>query len=256
MRTDEFYIGYIPKAPAGVAKFRARIAIALALAVPAVAAAIAFAQRPQPDGVFEFGVAREFEGVLYETPVPMLHLERPLEFPGAPAVSDLLLVNAGKFGLPAYARGREGSRVRFKGSLIHNDALAMIEMNDAQSFTVLGPPSEAEERGNVEGLDRVKLIGELVDSKCYLGVMRPGAGKVHRACAVRCLSGGVPPALLVRGADADYAIVLAGADGLPMTYDPAWAGRIVSVEGRLNRFGDFQAIYVEWLKLYRRTPIH
>jgi hypothetical protein len=36
------------------------------------------------------------------------------------------------------------------------------------------------------------LSGEIVDGKCYLGVMNPGSGKVHRDCAARCLSGGVP----------------------------------------------------------------
>jgi hypothetical protein len=37
------------------------------------------------------------------------------------------------------------------------------------------------------------LAGEIVDSKCYLGVMNPGQAKPHRECAVRCISGGVPP---------------------------------------------------------------
>jgi hypothetical protein len=42
------------------------------------------------------------------------------------------------------------------------------------------------------------LTGEIVDSKCYFGVMNPGAGKVHRDCAVRCISGVIPPAFLVQ----------------------------------------------------------
>jgi hypothetical protein len=42
------------------------------------------------------------------------------------------------------------------------------------------------------------LSGEIVDSKCYLGVMNPGQLTPHRACAVRCISGGIPPVLLVR----------------------------------------------------------
>jgi hypothetical protein len=42
-------------------------------------------------------------------------------------------------------------------------------------------------------LGEVDLVGEIVDSKCYLGNMNPGNGKVHRDCAVRCLSGGIPP---------------------------------------------------------------
>jgi len=36
------------------------------------------------------------------------------------------------------------------------------------------------------------LVGEIVDSKCYFGNMNPGNGKVHRDCAVRCMSGGIP----------------------------------------------------------------
>jgi len=37
-----------------------------------------------------------------------------------------------------------------------------------------------------------------VDSKCFLGVMNPGQLAPHRACAIRCISGGCPPVLLVR----------------------------------------------------------
>jgi hypothetical protein len=35
-------------------------------------------------------------------------------------------------------------------------------------------------------------VGEIVDSKCFSGVMKPGAGKTHIGCAIRCISGGVP----------------------------------------------------------------
>jgi hypothetical protein len=40
--------------------------------------------------------------------------------------------------------------------------------------------------------------------------MNPGNGKVHRDCAVRCLSGGLPPALLVRDASGAPRTVLIG----------------------------------------------
>ena len=39
------------------------------------------------------------------------------------------------------------------------------------------------------------LEGEIIDPKCYFGVMKPGKGKIHRSCAVRCISGGIPPVL-------------------------------------------------------------
>ncbi len=62
-------------------------------------------------------------------------------------------------------------------------------------------------------LGAVTLTGEIVDTKCHLGVMNPGEGKVHRDCAVRCISGGAPP---VSGADQEgdtRLLLLTGADG-------------------------------------------
>jgi hypothetical protein len=65
------------------------------------------------------------------------------------------------------------------------------------------------------------LRGEIVDTKCYLGVMTPGEDKVHRGCAVRCISRGVPPAFLVRDASADSRILSFG----PATTAGRWAIR-------------------------------
>jgi hypothetical protein len=66
-----------------------------------------------------------------------------------------------------------------------------------------------------ETLGRVEsLLGEIVDSKCFLGVMKPGEGKPHRSCATRCLSGGVPPQLLVESSDGSRRLLLlAATDG-------------------------------------------
>jgi hypothetical protein len=41
------------------------------------------------------------------------------------------------------------------------------------------------------------IRGEILDSKCWLGVMKPASGTVHRGCATRCLSGGIPPLVIV-----------------------------------------------------------
>lgn len=86
----------------------------------------------------------------------------------------------------------------------------------------------------IEGRGKVVLIGELVDTKCYFGVMRPATGKVHRACAVRCLSGGVPPGLLIRDSqDGARVILLTGAGGTPLRFDVQWAARSIVASGRL-----------------------
>jgi hypothetical protein len=137
--------------------------------------------------------------------------------------------------LPDFARGHEGDRVRFTGSLVVRDGIAMIEMNDAKSFVVTAKKGAATHDTRGLALGRVRLVGELVDTKCYFGVMRPATGKVHRACAVRCLEGGVPPGLLLRLADGSSQVVLlAGQEGEPLQFDPQWAALTVSAEGQFE----------------------
>jgi hypothetical protein len=82
------------------------------------------------------------------------------------------------------------------------------------------------------------LRGEIVDSKCFLGVMVPGQGKTHRACASLCLRGGLPPALLVEADDgAARLVLLVTRSGDPI--DPAVAadaaGEPIAVRGELAR---------------------
>ncbi len=233
---DEFYIGYLDKAPPGLAALMRRVVIALVLGIPAIVGLVAAMQRELPDGVFEFGVSREFEGVLYEKPIPTLRV-RYETGDGDPAVANLLLVGSGKWGLPETARGHDGKKVRFKGSLVYKQNMTMVEMNELESFEVLGQPTPVETRQRVETIGAMRLEGELVDTKCFLGVMRPATGKVHRACAIRCLSGGIPPGLLVHGGNKKIdpsVVVLVGLEGGPADFDVQLAGRSVEASGILE----------------------
>jgi len=213
---DEFYIGYAARAPRGLARHLALCAGGLAVLVVAMAALLAAGQKPAESGAFEFGVTQSFEGVLSETPLPLL---RTVSASGA--VTNYLLVGAGKHGLPAFVRGHNGMRVRFEGTLIHQGSAVMIELNRAASFEVLGVPEASERDPGFRTVGEVFLTGELVDTKCWYGVMRPATGKVHRACAVRCLSGGVPPGLLLRDTEVNGTVILLmGTAGTPLQFDP------------------------------------
>jgi hypothetical protein len=233
---DEFYIGYLDRGPTTLAGRTRRWVIGLACGWALLVVGLAVVQRRAEPGRFEFGETREFTGVLGANPIPRLRVVGPDGM-----ATNYLLVGAGKFGLPDYARGHAGEEVRFRGTLIEKGSTRMIEMNDAKSFVVLrtgssqGAAAGAPEAGRVEPLGSVNWTGELVDTKCWLGVMRPGAGKVHRACAVRCLSGGVPPGLLLRDGRGDGVVVLlAGPNGERAQVDPQWAGRELTVEGILE----------------------
>ena len=93
----------------------------------------------------------------------------------------------------------------------------------------------------------VSLQGEIVDSKCMLGVMKPGAGKVHRDCAELCIMGGMPPMLLVKNTAGDKAAYLlmdengnaVGQQLLPHIAVP------VAVKGSAYRVGSMPVIQVQ-----------
>ena len=199
-RGDDFYIGYQGQVPPGLARFLRRAVAALLLAAAVVAVALAGLQDTYDPGVFEYGIVRDFEGVVHERPHPLLLVDRPGNAGGEP--SRFYLVALGKRGAGEHVAGLDGRRVRLRGSLIHRQGQTMVELV-AGSIETLGAQVAAPGDGAVD-LGRQTLRGEIVDSKCYLGVMKPGRGKPHRACATLCIRGGIPPVLRVETAGGEH----------------------------------------------------
>ena len=85
----------------------------------------------------------------------------------------------------------------------------------------------------------VELTGEIVDSKCFLGVMVPGSGKTHKECASLCLRGGIPPALYVQDRTGHSSLLLlVGPTGEPVGASAVQAaGEAISLTGSIQRRG-------------------
>jgi hypothetical protein len=220
---DELYVGYLPAAPRRTARLVRRVVPALLLAAGAVAVLAAALQGGFDPGVFEYGVTRTLEGTLHERPYPWLAGARavgPLESSGTdPTTAErgALLVGVGKHGAAADAAGLDGRKVRLEATRIESPLGSMLELVPGSLETVDGAAAPAEPSAADEELGRVEVTGEIVDSKCFLGVMKPGKGKPHRSCAARCLSGGIPPQLLVVASDGSRRLLLlAGEDGAPL----------------------------------------
>jgi len=138
--------------------------------------------------VFEFGKVRSFEGRIEKSPYPTLIVAR--NGSAEPGSSRYLLVAEGKHGADSQVAAFAGQTVQLRGRLIYRDDQAMIDLV-SHSISAVG---EAHPQAPLaRELGTFALTGEIVDSKCYLGVMNPGSGKVHHDCAARCLSGGIPP---------------------------------------------------------------
>jgi len=235
---EDFYIGYYDRVPPPVRHHVRRVVVGATIAFLALVGLIAFRQSPADPGEFGFGITSTFSGTLRELPLPILTTVST-----SGVATNYLLVGSGKFGLPAFARGHDGARVQFKGSLIRKGQAVMVEMNDEKSFQIIAPKDEIQAASAMIPIGRVVLTGELVDTKCYFGVMRPAVGKVHRACAVRCLSGGVPPGLLVRDqSGADVVVMMSGLGAEKLALDPQWAARTITAEGNLEFHGEIPVL--------------
>jgi hypothetical protein len=192
---NEFYIGWQAKAPPGIGGLVRRAVVALVFAVVAAAVVLALAQRTIGVAVFEWGTLKTFNGILKSEPYPHLLVPRPGQSGGQSAY---YLVAPFKFGLKSETiAALDGKEVTLKGTLIYRGNETMIEARpeSIRPGSATSPPNA---QANPVNLGRQTLVGEIVDSKCYLGVMNPGRLTPHRACAVRCISGGIPPILLVR----------------------------------------------------------
>jgi len=209
---NEFYIGYLPKAPAGIAR-RIRAVVVLLFIFAAISAVVfARVQRTFAPSVFEYGKVGTFEGTLEATPYPMLIVVGPGST--EPKASRFLLVAEGKHGADSQVAAFAGKNVRLRGTKIYRDNQTMIEVITG-SISALGDSKEP--RPTTQELGSFELTGEIVDSKCYLGVMNPANGKVHRDCSVRCISGGIPPIFATNDFNGSPAILLlTGLDQQPL----------------------------------------
>ena len=115
---DDFYMGYLPKAPAGLGKIVARIAAGVLLAGLIAGGLLIFGQPPFATGKFEYGEYRDYAGVIEEWPYPMLVTDN----------ARFLLVAPGKHGLSDTVKGLQGKHVQLKGSLIERTPDRMIEV--------------------------------------------------------------------------------------------------------------------------------
>ena len=258
-----FYVGYLDETPPGISRFVRRAVVGLLLLAATLGAGLALLLERFDEGVFEYGTVRDYEGELLVDPHPRL-----LTADGPAA--GYLLVGVGKHGFdaneepsppwqPALSR-----RLQLSGTLIRNPDAAMLEVHslelpegrtsdDAENdeSPAAATPADAQVRRVHMRVDT--LVGEIVDTKCYLGAMKPGRGKPHRDCASLCIRGGIPAALLVRTENGERVLVnLVDFAGRPLGRELLeWVGQPVAVSGRLRRKDDrlFLALLTtEWIR--------
>jgi hypothetical protein len=243
---EPFYVGYL-KTPRPLLGFLAVVAGAVLGASAVLAVTLVTAQGDWGDAAFRWGEGYQTRtGILRVEPYPVLYLPPDVEHPRGRAIP---LSGQGKRGVREKAAGLDGKPVDIGGFLLRAGDREMIQvggdvdLRPAADATALagfaGPASEP--------VGPRTLRGEIVDSKCYLGAMRPGQGKTHKLCANLCLIGGIPPLFVVYRADGPpELLLLADADGGPVTAalldDTA---RYVELSGTVERRADLLVFRVD-----------
>jgi hypothetical protein len=246
---DDFYVGYLPAPPSH--RRLLRIVIPALLWLGAILSVLIVWQMRNPgDAVWEDARVQTWEGAIRLIPYPAL------EAPDAGAdggATTYLLVEMGKLGADR-ARAFEGQRARVEGYELRRDGRRIIELDPAESaITSLGtapPPAPARDLGPIT------LRGEIVDTKCFLGAMKPGDGKAHKACAELCVAGGIPPTLVSIGTDgARQYHLLVGPDGGPA--NAVVAGRLaepIEVRGTELQRSGLRMLRVDGAGALRPSP--
>ncbi len=237
-------MGYLDRAPSGLGRFVRRIAAGLVVGGVGLAIALALGHSQLQPATFEFGHTRTFRGTVDLTPYPSLRLSLPGTSRAGGGVTRLMLVGQGKHGAGPQLAEHAHRSVQLEGTLIYRDGNTVVELSQQ---AVRPDESEPIPPSQPELLGAVTLRGEIVDAKCHLGAMIPGTGTVHRACAVRCLSGGIPPMLSVTdGAGARANVWLTGPGGSPVAESLlSLVAEPVEVSGQLMVFDDQLVLEVD-----------
>ena len=227
---DRIYVGYLP--------IPVRFAALLKIVVPvligsAFGLSIAIAATSGPTGNGHWDTSEEIAvtGTLRELPYP--HIETG----NGPA----LIVEIGKFGAAERADGLDGHYVQATGTSISRGDWRMLELVSLGKTDGGTEPTAHSFRG-----EPVTAVGEIVDSKCYLGAMMPGDGRTHKACAILCIHGGIPPLFVGTTQDGQaVAAVVTNADGAPMPHSLLdFVGEQVELNGTLGTHGSLPTFRV------------
>ncbi|MBA4057231.1 MAG: hypothetical protein C0490_21135, partial [Marivirga sp.] len=215
MNNEEFYVGYFPEAPKHTSYVIRKTVLTIGILIIGVSLLLIWCQKKFAESNFEYGVNTTVEGFLFTEPVP--HMVVPLgeASDGKKLFQNIMLVGPGKEGAEKVIEkiksisGKSfiGSKVKLSGYLIYGDGKTLLQITEEDNNKIQVSNDRAIDPVGEFSTEKISVSGEVVDPKCYFGVMKPGEGKVHRSCAIRCIAGGIPAVFRSTGSP-DYFLLV------------------------------------------------
>ena len=222
-----------------------------------IAVVIASQHREPGDGVWETGSITKIEGTLVIDPYPLLRTSE----------GTYLLVEQGKIGAIDRVKDlRAGNNYEISGYIIERVGRKVLEIDSSIENPIRAIGGDLSVPIGFDFADISTIVsemlgthtlrGEIVDPKCYLGVMQPGDGKTHKTCATLCIKGGIPPMFLVRdkqGNTAAYLLTDAEGKAFPESHHEYIADPI-ELTGEVYRDGDLLTLRADLDSIRRLGP--
>ena len=238
-----FFVGYL-RMPAKLGVFFLYLVPVALCGVIGLSIGLSLAQPDPGDG--NWAGRAEVTGILETRPYPVLRVAADDEHPDGRAI---VLVGQGKLGVVEQAAALAGQRIQVRGVYLRRGGLTVIQVAGRDGLV---PAEDAAGNDTPPAADPTPLgsytlRGEIVDSKCFLGAMRPGCGRTHMACAGLCLLGGIPPVFVTRGPDGtEQLFLLADAEGGTVTDAILdYVSLAVEVTGEVEQRDDMMVLRID-----------
>ena len=175
---DDFYVGY-GSMPKKDRRFLLKAVPAGLLGVAGAGAFIGTRAASSGGGRWETGTPVTLTGRIGFHPYPVLWVN------GVGHV----IAGIGKIHADPYIKPFEGQAVSVHGvKIVRNDCFMLgVADGDIQAISETVAPIP-----QTQTVKEMSLIGEILDAQCFMGIMNPGYGRTHRACATLCIRGGQP----------------------------------------------------------------
>lgn len=244
---DAFFVGY-GSAPRSITKFVMRVVLALLAFTFVLAYALAWSV--QERGGSGFGGGLKVQGRVANLPYPVVQVFPNKKYPKGHV---LLIAGGGKQGMGATVEKLKGKSLEVRGYLLKRGDIETIVTDTPGHYKVIDEVAKIEAL-KPEPLGKWRIAGEICDGKCYSGVMRPGRGIAHKACANLCIAGDQAAVFAtVRPIKGASFLLLADKDGkLPPKTMYDYVALPVELEGEVVRYGDLLVFKADWTKITRQ----
>lgn len=193
-------------------KIKKPFLILLLVAIPLIALCIIQYGKSFLHPKLNFEEIREFQGVYFNLPKPMLvidaaYLPEGLSPEALLVGNDELDANSIVEEVKSKKGEINGKRVRLKGRIAYGDKKVIIELTEKEN-AFLYIENELTYPNRQTPPKPVTLKGKIIDPKCWFGTMVNNEREIHKTCATQSINEGIPPILKVdyNGKDVYYII--------------------------------------------------